>query len=200
MKREVSTMIKWIENPRSLEDIQGENGKAVVLLFYGDLSSPAKRAVAELEQFSEENKEINVYALDVVKVKGVHKKYGVNSVPTVIALQKGKVTQMIKGVQSAQYYGRIFAGVQSISHKPGAKTVTHRVVVYSTPTCPACNTAKAYFRRRGIRFRDVDVSRDQQAAESLVRRSGQQAVPQIDIDGNLIVGFDQTRIEKLISN
>jgi glutaredoxin len=58
--------------------------------------------------------------------------------------------------------------------------------------------AKKYFRERGIRFRDVDVSRDPAAARDMVRRSGQMGVPVIDINGKIIVGFDKTRINSLL--
>lgn len=65
-----------------------------------------------------------------------------------------------------------------------------RVIIFSTPTCAFCNMAKKYFREKGIKFRDVDVSRDMAAARDLVRRSGQQGVPVIDIGGRIVVGFD----------
>jgi glutaredoxin 3 len=71
----------------------------------------------------------------------------------------------------------------------------HRVIVFSTPTCPWCNRAKTYLRGRGVPFRDVDVSRDPAAARDLVRRTGQIGVPVIEIDGRPIVGFDQGRID-----
>ncbi len=73
-----------------------------------------------------------------------------------------------------------------------------RVIVFSTPTCSFCNQAKLYFRQKGIRFRDVDVSRDQAAARDMVRRSGQQGVPVIDIGGRIIVGFDRPKINQLL--
>jgi len=192
-------MIEWIENPKQLVQVQDKNKEFLVLFFYANFSSSAKRALTELEQFSKENKEVPVFIIDVEKVRGVHKKFGVKNVPTVVAVQKRKVTQKIEGVQSAQFYARILAGVYSSYYKYGKKAVSHRVIVYSGPGCPACGTAKAYLRRHGISFRDIDISRDQHAAESLVRRSGQMAVPQIDIDGHLIVGFDQIKIDQLIS-
>jgi len=71
----------------------------------------------------------------------------------------------------------------------------HRVIVFSTPTCPWCTRAKTYLRGRGVPFRDVDVSRDPAAARDLVRRTGQMGVPVIEIDGRPIVGFDQARID-----
>ncbi len=75
---------------------------------------------------------------------------------------------------------------------------THRVLVFTTPTCPWCNRAKAYLRSRGVPFREVDVSRDPAAARDLVRRTGQMGVPVIEIDGRPIVGFDQARIDQLL--
>jgi glutaredoxin-like YruB-family protein len=70
--------------------------------------------------------------------------------------------------------------------------------VFSTPNCPYCNLAKRYLRERGIRFRDVDVSRDPAAARDMVRRSGQQGVPVIDINGKIVVGFDRAKINQLL--
>jgi glutaredoxin 3 len=73
-----------------------------------------------------------------------------------------------------------------------------RVIVFSTPTCTYCNQAKRYLRERGVRFRDVDVSKDAAAARDLVRRSGQQGVPVLDIGGRIIVGFNRPEIDKLL--
>lgn len=73
-----------------------------------------------------------------------------------------------------------------------------RVIVFSTPNCPYCNMAKRYLRERGIRFRDVDVSRDPAAARDMVRRSGQQGVPVIDINGKIVIGFDKAKINQLL--
>jgi glutaredoxin 3 len=73
-----------------------------------------------------------------------------------------------------------------------------RVIVFSTPTCSFCNTAKKYFREKGIKFKDVDVSRDPVAARDMVRRSGQQGVPVIDIGGKIVVGFDRPKIDRYL--
>jgi len=73
-----------------------------------------------------------------------------------------------------------------------------RVIVFSTLSCSFCNMAKKYFREKGIKFRDVDVSRDQAAARDMLRRSGQSGVPVIDIGGKIIIGFDRPRINKLL--
>lgn len=73
-----------------------------------------------------------------------------------------------------------------------------KVIVFSTPTCSFCNAAKSYFRQKGVKFRDVDVSKDAAAARDMVRRSGQQGVPVIDIGGKLVIGFDRPKINQLL--
>jgi glutaredoxin-like YruB-family protein len=72
------------------------------------------------------------------------------------------------------------------------------VTVYSTPSCSWCTTLKSYFKQNNIRFKDIDVSKDTRAAEEMVRKSGQQGVPQTDINGTMIVGFDKNRINQLL--
>ncbi len=74
----------------------------------------------------------------------------------------------------------------------------HRVLVFTTPTCPWCTRAKSYLRSRGVRFREVDVARDPAAARDLMRRTGQMGVPVVEIDGKPVVGFDQAKIDRLL--
>lgn len=73
-----------------------------------------------------------------------------------------------------------------------------QVIVFSTPTCPHCTHAKSYLRKNNIPFKDIDVSRDQAAARDMMRRSGRQGVPQLDIDGQIVVGFDRRKIDQLL--
>ncbi len=73
-----------------------------------------------------------------------------------------------------------------------------KVVMFSTPTCSYCTLAKRYFREKDIRFRDVDVSKDQRAAADMQRRTGQSGVPVILINNRPIVGFDKNRINQML--
>ncbi|MCS7011198.1 MAG: glutathione S-transferase N-terminal domain-containing protein [Anaerolineales bacterium] len=73
-----------------------------------------------------------------------------------------------------------------------------KVIIFTTPTCSFCHAAKKYLRERGVPFKDVDVSRDPAAARDMVRRSGQQGVPVLDIGGKIVVGFDRPKIDKLL--
>jgi glutaredoxin-like YruB-family protein len=68
------------------------------------------------------------------------------------------------------------------------------VKIYSTPTCPWCIRTKQFLKDNNITFEDVDVSSNQQAAEEMLRKSGQMAVPVLEIDGQIIIGFDKERI------
>lgn len=74
-----------------------------------------------------------------------------------------------------------------------------KVIVFSAPTCSYCNAAKRYFREMNIRFTDVDVSRDQSAAREMMRRTGQMGVPVILINNQPIVGFDRSKIQRLLN-
>lgn len=74
-----------------------------------------------------------------------------------------------------------------------------RVTLFTTPSCSYCRLAKSYLRQRGIKFKDVDVSKDPAAARDMVRRSGQQGVPVIEIGGKIVVGFDRPKVDKLLN-
>jgi glutaredoxin 3 len=86
----------------------------------------------------------------------------------------------------------------SAASAPGGLRRTHRVLVFTTPTCPWCSRAKAYLREQHVPFREIDVSRDAAAARDLVRRTGQMGVPVIEIDGRPVVGFDRPQISRLL--
>ena len=72
------------------------------------------------------------------------------------------------------------------------------VVIYSTPTCPYCKMAKAYFSEKKVAYKDINVAENNKAAEEMVHKSGQMGVPVIDIDGTIIIGFDREAINKAL--
>lgn len=73
------------------------------------------------------------------------------------------------------------------------------IKVYSTPTCPWCTVAKNYLKSKNIQFEDLDVSRNRDAAMEMIQKSGQRGVPVVDINGTIIIGFDQKSIDRLLS-
>ena len=74
------------------------------------------------------------------------------------------------------------------------------IKVYSTPTCPWCKVTKDYLKSKNFAFKDLDVSRNREASAEMIKKSGQRGVPVIDINGKIIVGFDQARIDKLLKS
>jgi glutaredoxin-like YruB-family protein len=72
----------------------------------------------------------------------------------------------------------------------------HNVTVYSTPTCPYCKRVKHFLDERGIRYQDIDVASDKTARDEMVKKSGRMAVPVVEIDGVVTVGFDETALRK----
>jgi glutaredoxin-like YruB-family protein len=72
------------------------------------------------------------------------------------------------------------------------------VKVFSTPFCPYCVSLKNFLKERDIEFEEFDVSQDEKARNEMVEKTGQLGVPVIDIDGELVVGFDKEKISKLL--
>jgi len=72
------------------------------------------------------------------------------------------------------------------------------IKVYSTPSCPYCFTLKEFLKEKNISFDDIDVSKDQAAAEEMIKKSGQMGVPVVEIDGEIIVGFDKEKISQIL--
>ncbi len=74
------------------------------------------------------------------------------------------------------------------------------VIIYRTPTCPYCHMVAEYLKSKGISFVEIDVNRDPAAAKEMVMKSGQMGVPVIDINGQIIVGFNRPAIDMAIAN
>ena len=73
-----------------------------------------------------------------------------------------------------------------------------KVIVYSTQTCPFCHTAKDFFKANNIEFTDIDVGVDQEGLKVMLEKSGQSGVPVIDIDGKIIIGFDEAALKEIL--
>ena len=74
-----------------------------------------------------------------------------------------------------------------------------KVVIYSTPTCPICKRAKAYLSRKGISYRDIDIAADKEAAHEMIHKSGQMGVPVIFVDDQMMLGFNQSKLDEMLA-
>ncbi len=72
------------------------------------------------------------------------------------------------------------------------------VKVYSTPTCPWCVKAKEFLKQHKVAFQEINVAGSEKARNEMVEKSGQMGVPVIDIDGKIIVGFDEKEMKKAL--
>lgn len=73
-----------------------------------------------------------------------------------------------------------------------------KVIVYSSSWCPWCDRAKQFLKENKIDFKEIDIESDPKAAQEMVEKSGQMGVPVIDIDGRIIVGFNEPEIRKAL--
>ncbi len=169
------------------------------LLIYktnSEQSNCAHRSIAEAVK--NVSKDANVFVADVNNVRDIHPEYSVTSVPSLLKFENSEFKSIYKGCNDVSYYSTLFSDSFYTASNSGSEKTRKSVTVYSTPTCSWCNRLKNYLRDNNIKFRDIDVSKDQKAAEDMVKKSGQQGVPQSIINGQVIVGFDKVKIDKLL--
>jgi glutaredoxin 3 len=70
-------------------------------------------------------------------------------------------------------------------------------IIYSATWCAFCHAAKQYLDKLGVAYDDRDVEKDQEFARESVEKSGQMGIPVIDIDGEIIIGFDRPKIDSV---
>ena len=72
------------------------------------------------------------------------------------------------------------------------------VIIYRTQTCPYCHMTEEFLGQNKIKFKSIDVGKDQRAAQEMFKKSGQMGVPVIDINGKIIIGFDKSALKKYL--
>lgn len=184
----------------SLNDFKqkGSGKERVVLLLYKPENESSQCALRNISDAVGGNESASIFTADVSQVRDIHPEYQVTSVPSFLLFENGNLASVIKGCQEVSFLKAVMSndltGASASSEEKKGKQVT----VYSTPTCSWCNTLKSWLKQNRINFTDIDISRDEKAAQNLVRRSGQQGVPQTEINGQIVVGFDQPRLKKLL--
>lgn len=73
-----------------------------------------------------------------------------------------------------------------------------KITIYSTPTCHYCHESMKYFDSKGIKYEEVDVSKDLEKRAEMVKISGQRSVPVIVIDEQVLLGWCEEKAEKII--
>jgi len=74
------------------------------------------------------------------------------------------------------------------------------ITVYTTPTCAFCHAVKEYFKSKKVEYTEKDLTQDEAAAKWVLENTGQLAVPVVDINGKVIVGFDRPSIDHALAS
>lgn len=72
------------------------------------------------------------------------------------------------------------------------------VKIYTTSTCPYCTMAEDFLKENNINYTEIDVGANREKADEMIKKSGQMGVPVIEINGEIIIGFDKKRISELL--
>jgi len=73
------------------------------------------------------------------------------------------------------------------------------VKLFVSPACPYCYTLKEFLKEKGIKFEEIDVSKDEKARDEMIKKSGRLEAPVVEIDGQIVVGFDKEKICQLLN-
>lgn len=189
--------MKQISNINELKPVLKSNDKGWLLL-YKKGSAQSDCAFINFEKAADMKRDEVLCYADVNEVRNIHPEYKITSVPSLLYFEKGVLKNVIKGCYTAEQLKAIFDKSVFTANGLNEEKPRKNVTVYTTPTCSWCTTVKRHLQENGIRYREVNVAADQKAAEEMVRKSGQQGVPQTEINGQIIVGFDKTRINSLL--
>jgi len=190
--------LRRVDSHKEMLSLLKEANKNYVLI-YKKGSEASDCSYKSIETAVKELKDINVLSVDVGSVRDIHKNYGITSAPSLMVFDGSKFVKTVKGCNDEGFYKSLFeSSLFSATSEKGGKT-QKRVTVFGTPSCSWCTTIKIHLNKNGIKYSYIDVSKDQKAAEAMVARSGQQGVPQTDIGGEMIVGFDKIRINTLLN-
>lgn len=72
------------------------------------------------------------------------------------------------------------------------------VTIYTTPSCVYCKMTKSFFKENNVEYQEKDVSTDATARDEMIAKSNQMGVPVIDIDGQILVGFNKAGLSELL--
>lgn len=188
--------MKGIRNLKDLNTVRQSEQDAWVLLFKSG-SEHSESALKNLKGIENEV-EAPLFWVDVHKTKDIHPEFGITTVPSFLHFDHGELKNLIKGTHSSAQYKALINKVAGTTTESKEVNKQANVTVYTTPACSWCTTIKRHFQEHQIRYREVNVAANQNAAQEMVRKSGQQGVPQTEINGHMIVGFDKQRINNLL--
>ncbi len=73
-----------------------------------------------------------------------------------------------------------------------------KIKVYSTPDCAYCWTLKGFLKKHNVEFEEVDIFDNEEAKEEMIKKTGQKEVPVMEVEDQIIVGFDKKKISEAL--
>jgi len=164
--------LRNISSHDEMQSLLKEDARNYVLLFKKG-SETSECSYKNIEHVLEQGLDVNVVAADVTQVRDIHTEYGVTSAPTFTGFSKAvNLKKLLKAVMMTVIINHFFESALFSAKVSDNDTPQKRVTVYSTPTCSWCTTLKTHLKKNGIRFADIDVSKDQKAAEAMTKEAG----------------------------
>ncbi|RIJ47854.1 NrdH-redoxin [Maribellus luteus] len=189
--------MKEIDSFQSLKDELAKN-ESVWLLLYRKGSEQSDCAYKNLSELTPEPIQKVLCSADVNHVRDIHLEYEVTGVPSLLCFEKGKLKNIVRGCQTPEQYKNLAVQAGAVSKENVTSKARKNVLVYTTPTCSWCTAVKRHFQEHGIAYREINVAADEKAATEMMKKSGQQGVPQTEINGRMVVGFDKATINNLL--
>ncbi|GAB1402849.1 MAG: thioredoxin family protein [Lentimicrobiaceae bacterium] len=190
--------VKEIRALDELKAILAANQRTFLLLYKGG-SSTSGCAESYLNEAAATLNDGTILKADALQARDIHPHYNIDTVPSFMIFEGKELKNVVKGCQTASYYKNIIENQLFSSTTSTSGSSYPRVTVYTTPTCPWCTTLKNYLRQHKVPFTDINVAADPNMAQELVRKSGHTGVPQTEINGQMIVGFDKARLNSILN-
>lgn len=70
----------------------------------------------------------------------------------------------------------------------------NKITVYVTSSCPYCVMLTNFLKEKNIDFKEINVENQPQEMQRVVESTGQMGVPQTEVNGQWVLGFDPDRI------
>lgn len=88
--------------------------------------------------------------------------------------------------------------IESITVTTTLTILNNMITIYSTPACVYCKKAKEFFKRNEIVYTEINVAENTAAHDEMINKSKQMGVPVIDIDGLIIVGYNESKLKEVL--
>ena len=191
------TALQRLESLDEYKELIERNQFYTVLAFLSENSARSMEAEKILKFLSDETG-TPIWGVNVHQTVDIHPILSITQIPTVVTIKNGEMVNKLVGLQREGTYRKLLSDAPR-KKADGSEAPPLRVTVYTTRTCPHCTTVKNHLKRKGVAFREIDVSSDANAASDLQRRTGQTGVPQTDINGTIVLGADIAKINRLIN-